>query len=295
MAPHEPAPVHDVELSAGTVRYRDSGDGPPLLFVHGLLTDGTLWRKVVPLLEDRFRCIAPDWPLGSHRIPMRAGADLSPRGIARLVVELVEALGLEAPTLVANDTGGAVAQIAVADRPDAFGRLVLTPSDSFDNFLPPLFRPLQYVAKVPGALTLALQPLRLRPPRRLPIAFGGLSKRPVPDVIVDAWLEPFFAERGVRRDAARFLAAIDSRDTVAAAEGLRAFEGPALLAWAPEVEIFPMEHARRLAELLPDARIEEIADSYVYVPEDQPERLAELIGEFVAGTSARTSDQEVTG
>jgi pimeloyl-ACP methyl ester carboxylesterase len=273
----------EVELSAGTVRYRDSGSGPPLVFVHGLLVDGTLWRKVTPLLEDRFRCVVPDWPLGSHRLPMGEGADLSPRGVARLVIELLEALDLSEVTLVANDTGGAVTQLAVAALPERVGRLVLTPCDSFDNFLPPMFRPLQLAAKVPGGLTAALQPLRLRAARRLPMAYGGLAKRPILAEVTDAWLEPFFSDAGIRRDTARFLAAVDSRETVAAAERLRKFHRPALIAWASEVRLFPLEHAERLAALLPDARLELIDDSWTYVPEDRPERLAELIGEFVAG------------
>jgi len=273
----------EVELSAGTVRYRDSGSGPPLVFVHGLLVDGTLWRKVTPLLEDRFRCVVPDWPLGSHRLPMGEGADLSPRGVARLVIELLEALDLSEVTLVANDTGGAVTQLAVAALPERVGRLVLTPCDSFDNFLPPMFRPLQLAAKVPGGLTAALQPLRLRAARRLPMAYGGLAKRPILAEVTDAWLEPFFSDAGIRRDTARFLAAVDSRETVAAAERLRGFHRPALIAWASEVRLFPLDHAKRLAALLPDARLELIDDSWTYVPEDRPERLAELIGEFVAG------------
>ena len=273
---------HEVELSAGTIRYRDSGTGPALVFVHGLLVDGTLWRKVVPPLEGRFRCLVPDWPLGSHRTPMRAGADLSPKGVARLIVEFLEALDLRDAILVANDTGGAITQIAVAELPERVGGLVLTPCDSFENFLPPLFRPLQYAAKVPGALTAALQPLRLRAARRLPLAYGGLAKRPVPVPVTDAWLEPFFSDAGVRRDTARFLAAVDSRDTLAAAEKLPGFDRPALVAWASEVRLFPFGHAERLAALLPDAHLEVIADSWTYVPEDQPERLAELIGEFAS-------------
>jgi len=251
------------------------------VFVHGLLVDGTLWRKVTPLLEDRFRCVVPDWPLGSHRVPMKEGADLSPRGVSRLVIELLEALDLRDVTLVANDTGGAVTQLAVAELPERVGRLVLTPCDSFDNFLPPMFRPLQLAAKVPGGLTAALQPLRLRAARRLPMAYGGLAKRPVPAEVTDTWLEPFFSDAGIRRDTARFLAAVDSRETVAAAERLREFHRPALITWAPESRLFPLEHAERLAALLSDARLELIDDSWTFVPEDRPERLAELIGEFV--------------
>ena len=275
--------MKQLELSPGTVRYRDSGEGPPIVFVHGVLVDGTLWRNVTPPLEGRFRCIVPDWPLGSHTLPMKPEADITPRGVSRLIGELLEALDLSGVTLVANDTGGALTQMLAVERPERIGRIVLTPCDCFDNFFPPLFKPLQYAARAPGALNGLIQPLRIRPLRRLPIAFGRLTKRPVPAEVGDGWLRPFLSSREIRRDTARFLRAIDAKDTLEAAERLSSFDRPVLLAWASEDRVFPPEHARRLAEILPHARIAEIPDSYSFVPEDQPERLAELILEF-AGT-----------
>jgi pimeloyl-ACP methyl ester carboxylesterase len=283
-----------VDLSSGRIRYRESGEGPPIVFVHGLLVDGRLWRKVVAGLEDRFRCIAPDLPLGAHTVPMKPDAPVAPPDLAALVLEFIEALDLRDVTLVGNDTGGALSQMAVTQNPERIARLVLTPCDAFDNFLPPMFRPLQYLAKVPPVLTALVQPLRLRPLRRLPIGFGWLTKRPIdpPEVEAD-WVRAFFKRREVRRDVARILRAIDSRHTQEAAERLRSFDRPVLIAWATEDKVFPLEHAHRLAALLPDARVEEIEDSYSFVPEDQPERLAELIGEF-AGTGA-TSPARAAG
>jgi pimeloyl-ACP methyl ester carboxylesterase len=273
---------HEVELSAGTVRYRDTGDGPPLVFVHGLMTDGTLWRKVIPRLEDRFRCIAPDWPLGSHPKPMRSDAQLTPPAVARLIGELLDRLDLDGATLVTNDTGGALGQMLVAERPDRVGRLVLTPCDAFDNFLPRLFKPLEYAARVPGGLTAFVQPLRVAALRRLPVAYGYLSKRPIPKEVTDAWLRPFMTDAGIRRDTRRFLRSVDSEDTLQAAARLGRFDRPVLIAWASEDKVFPLDHARRLAKIFPDARVEDIADSRTYVPEDQPERLAELVRQFAA-------------
>ena len=273
--------MKQVELSAGIIRYRESGDGPPIVFVHGLLVDGTLWRNVTPRLEGRFRCVVPDWPLGSHVSPMRADADLSPRGVAQLIAEFLEALDLNDATVVGNDTGGALTQMLAADRPARVGRIVLTPCDAFDNFLPPLFKPLEFAARVPGGLNASVQPLRIRALRRLPIAFGRLIKHPVPAEVTDGWLRPFLSNREIRRDTVRFLRAIDERDTLEAAEHLRSFDKPALIVWASEDRVFPPAHARQLAELLPNARLEEVGDSYSFVPEDQPERLAELIDEFV--------------
>jgi pimeloyl-ACP methyl ester carboxylesterase len=289
MKAFEEIPSRRVRLDEATISYRALGQGPPIVFVHGLLTNGTLWRHVAEDLRTSYRCIVPDWPLGAHTAPTRADADLSPRGVARIVAAFLDALDLRDVTLVANDTGGAIAQMVTAEHPGRLGRLVLTPSDAFENFLPSMFRPLQHAAKVPGTLYLGAQAIRIRPLRRLPIAYGRLAKRPIPRHIVDGWLRPAQTRHATRRDVARFLRAIDPADTLDAAGRLASFERPVLLAWATEDRVFPFEHARRLAATLPQATIAPITDSYTFVPEDQPRRLAELIHDFVSSPTAPTA------
>ncbi len=272
---------HELELPQGKIRYRDTGEGKPLVFVHGLLVDGLLWRKVTPLLEGEFRCIVPDWPLGSHRIPLAPSADRSPRGMAHLIAGFLEAMKLEDVTLVANDTGGAIAQLLVTERPERIGRLVLTPCDCYENFFPPMFKPLQWLARVPSALTLAAQPMRSAAVRRSSLGFGLLTKRPIPQEITWGWIEPSLTDRDVRRDVVGLLRRVDSRDTLAAAKKLRDFDRPTLIAWAREDIVFRPRYAERLARDIPNARVEWIEDSRSFVSEDRPERLAELIGAFL--------------
>jgi pimeloyl-ACP methyl ester carboxylesterase len=274
------------DLAAGPLGYRDSGSGPPILFVHGFLTDGTLWRKVVPLLEGGHRCIAPDWPLGSHRTAMRADADLSPPGLARIVSDFMDALELEDVTLVGNDTGGAICQLVATRHPERLGRLVLTDCDAYENFLPAMFKPLQAIARVPGSIWAIGQSLRLTPLRHAPNAFGWLAKHGPDPEVTRAWLEPSLESAEVRRDVAKVLRGISKRYTLEAAERLADFDRPTLLAWAPEDRFFKFSHAERLAAAIPDARLERIEDSWTYVCEDQPERLAELIAAFVRDTRA---------
>src|SRR5437773_12372991 len=120
----------EVSLASGTIRYRERGSGEPIVFVHGLLVNGDLWRNVVPELSKDFRCITPDWPLGSHELPMSPDADLSPPGVAKIVADFIAALELEDVTLVGNDTGGAVCQLVVTEYPDHIARLVLTSCDA---------------------------------------------------------------------------------------------------------------------------------------------------------------------
>jgi pimeloyl-ACP methyl ester carboxylesterase len=272
--------MSEVKLSQGTINFRESGEGPPIVFVHGLLVDGRLWRKVTPLLEDRFRCIVPDLPLGSHRTPMSSDADLSPPALARLIADFLEALDLEDVVLVANDTGGAISQITAANHPERIGRLVLTNCDAFENFLPPAFRPLQWAARVPGGLTGMMAGMRFAALRRLPLAYGWLIKRDFDGAPTREWVDPFLTNREVRHDTIKVLRGIDSRYTIEAAEKLRTFDRPTLLAWAVEDRFFKISYAERLAATIKGATLERIEDSYTFVSEDQPERLAELIARF---------------
>jgi pimeloyl-ACP methyl ester carboxylesterase len=272
--------MSEVKLSQGTINFRESGEGPPIVFVHGLLVDGRLWRKVTPLLEDRFRCIVPDLPLGSHRTPMSPDADLSPPALARLIADFLEALDLEDVVLVANDTGGAISQITAANHPERIGRLVLTNCDAFENFLPHAFRPLQWAARVPGGLTGMMAGMRFAALRRLPLAYGWLIKRDFDGAPTREWVDPFLTNREVRHDTIKVLRGIDSRYTIEAAEKLRTFDRPTLLAWAVEDRFFKISYAERLAATIKGATLERIEDSYTFVSKDQPERLAELIARF---------------
>jgi pimeloyl-ACP methyl ester carboxylesterase len=275
-----------VSLPPGEVSYQDAGDGPAVVLLHGLLVDGSLWRGVVPLLARDHRVIVPELPLGCHRAPLRPDAPLAPPDVARLVADLLAALDLDDVTLVGNDTGGAIAQLVAAHHPERIGRLVLTPCDAYENFLPPMFRPLQALAHVPVVMDAALQGMRLRPLRLSPPAYGWLMRRP-DDELVAGWVRAALASRASRRDAMKVLRGIDSRQTLDAAEKLRTFGRPVLLAWAPEDRFFKLRYAERLAREIPGARLERIADARTFVPVDQPERLAELIAGFVpAGVAA---------
>jgi pimeloyl-ACP methyl ester carboxylesterase len=272
--------MSETKLSQGTIRYRESGEGPPIVFMHGLLVDGQLWRKVTPLLESDFRCIVPDLPLGSHPKPMSANADLTPPGLARIVADFLEALELEDVVLVGNDTGGAITQITAANHPERIGRVVLTNCDAFENFLPPMFRPMQWAARVPPVLNGLLQGMRFAPMRRLPNAYGRLIKRDFEGAPTRDWVEPFLSDGEIRRDTVKVLRGIDPRYTFEAAKKLRDFDRPTLLAWAVEDRFFKLSYAEKLADTIRGARLERIEDSYTFVPEDQPERLAELITRF---------------
>jgi pimeloyl-ACP methyl ester carboxylesterase len=274
----------EIELSAGTIEYQDTGgDGPAIVFSHGLVMDGSLWRDVVADLQADHRCLLPTLPLGAHRHPMHPDADLSMRGIAGLVTEFLDRLDLRDATLAINDWGGPLLLLEDG-APERIGRVVITSSEAFDNVPPGLpGRAILIAGRIPGGIRFAMQQLRLRPLRRLPMTFGWMAKRPIPDEIMDAWLEPVLAQRDVRRDLRKYvLSAKEGRRQLAAAtERLRDFDRPTLVAWASEDRVMPPEHGRRLADLLPQGRLVEIADSYTLIPLDQPGELANAMRAFV--------------
>ena len=273
----------EIELSAGTIEYTDTGGGGPVLvLLHGLMMDASLWDGPIAELSADHRCVAPTLPLGAHRHPMHPGADLSLPGIARLAAEFVDRLDLHDVTLVGNDTGGALVQLLMCDGAARVARAVLASCDAFDNFPPGLTgKTLVRAGKLPPTMFgLFMQQMRLRPLRRLPIAFGWLTLRG--DAATAQWIKPVLTQPEIRRDAVRVLRAVAAEPKLMlnAAECLPSFTRPALVVWARGDRVMPPEHGRRLAELLPYAQLAEVDDSHTLIPLDQPARLAQIIREF---------------
>jgi pimeloyl-ACP methyl ester carboxylesterase len=261
-------------------------DGPTIVLLHGLLMDGSLWHNVATELARDHRCVVPTLPLGAHRCGMRADADLSVAGIAALVRELIERLDLHDVTIAGVDTGGAIAQLLMGQNVPRIGRAVLISCDAFENFPPGLTgKALVMAGKLPPALFgVFMQQLRLRWMRRLPIAYGWLTK--TGDAATKLWLRPLLTQPEVRRDTVRVLRAIAAEPQllVDASTGLPGFAHPTLVIWAAGDRVMPPEHGRRLAELLPQARLVEVDDTYTLIPLDQPGRLIELMREFTNST-----------
>lgn len=274
----------ELELSAGVVEYEDSGgDGPVLVLIGGLAMDWRLWQRVIKELGADYRCIAPTMPFGSHRRPMNRDADLSLRGLGRIVAEFIERLELHDVTLAFNDWGGAQTMIAdgLMDRVD---RLVLVSCEAFDNYPPGLAgQAALFAAKMPGGLSLMRQTILRRPLRRMPFIYGQMSKRGVPDDLIRSWLEPL-RRREIQRDLRKYVGDVrqGKRDMAAATESLSSFHRPVLVVWDSEGKMMPTEHGARLAGAFPNARLVEVEDSYTLVPIDRPDLLVAELRGFVS-------------
>jgi pimeloyl-ACP methyl ester carboxylesterase len=277
--------METIQTSAGPIAYTDSGgSGPTIVFLHGMLMDGSLWDDTVSALAAGHRCVVPTLPMGAHQLPAHPDADLSLPGLARLVAELLAALDLHDVTLVGNDTGGALAQLVVADGAARVSRLVLASCEAFDNVPPGLTgRTLVLTGLLPPRLFgLFMTQMRIRAMRRLPVAFGWLTKRG--DVHTARWVRPVLRDPAIRRDATRMLRAIRAdRDVLnrLAVPRLSDFDGPALVLWARGDRVMPPAHGRRLAELLPHARLVEVDDTATLIPLDQPAVFASALADFV--------------
>ena len=255
---------------------RDTGgDGPAVLFLHGALVDGSLWDPVVELLPGR-RCLVPTLPLGSHTPAVADRSALTPLGVADQIADLIASLGLSDVTVVGNDTGGGLMQLLVTRRPEGISKLVFTNCDALEVFPPWMFKPLFALGRFPLALEAAVAPMRLAPARRLPIAFGWLTKRASSELLA-RWVRPALSDREVLRDAAHFIARADPALLLDAAPRLASFEGEVVFGWGADDRCFPVELGRRLAAQFRAARFVEIDDSYAFVPIDRPDALAPLI------------------
>lgn len=270
------APTH-----LGSIDYHDVGDGPPIVFLHLILTAADHWDQMPPLLADRYRCIVPTLPMGAHRLAAVGGADLSIPGLARAVADLLTHLDLHDVTLVGNDTGGAIAQLVAADHPERLARVVLTNCDMYDSFPPKIFSFFRLLPKIPGAMALTARLFKVEPLWRLPFVFGRLTNE-VEAAKIHGWADALGASKAVRRDANTVIRHISPDVTNAVARRLTSSEVPFLVAWGADDKAFVPALAERFCREIPTAELVMIPDCKALVCWDQPERLAELIDEFAS-------------
>ncbi|TDD50000.1 alpha/beta hydrolase [Nonomuraea terrae] len=273
-----------VLTTGGQIDVREVGQGTTALFVHGLMVNGHVWDPLIAGLRDRFRMVLPDLPLGGHRTPLEPDADCGLQAHAQRVVELARRLPPPV-VLIGSDTGGAIAQIAVTLEPDLFDRLVLLPSDAFDNCPPRLLAPMRLLADVPGAVRAVALSLRLDLVRRAMMLL--VSRRSPDPALLDVLLGELPGSRGVQRDFAKLLRGLRPEVTQAVAKELHRFRRPVLVVWSRRDPLFPFHHAQRLASCFSHSSVAIAENSRAFVSLDEPEWLAARIAEFVAAGDGR--------
>jgi pimeloyl-ACP methyl ester carboxylesterase len=282
-------PASIVSLPAGDLHYRvlgpATGTAPTAVFVHGLLTDSRIWDGVAePLAARGVRCLLVTWPLGAHRMPMRAGADLSPPGIGDLVGDVLDELELDDVTLVGSDTGGAICQFLLDRRPERVASLVLANCDAFSTYPPAFFVPLVRLARSPRAVAALTAATRLRAVRQGPFGYGELIERPRDDELLRSWLEPL-QDNAIRADFSRTAQGIRRRDLAVVSPRMNGFTGPVRLVWGEADRHFRVSLARRLLATFPDAQLTTVPGGRTFFFLNRPDPLVQAVLE-VRGVAA---------
>jgi pimeloyl-ACP methyl ester carboxylesterase len=264
------------DTKSGPVGYIDVGSGRPALFVHGVGTSGLLWRNVIGALKDECRCIALDLPLHG-RTPVRPGQDLTLTGLAKVVEDFCAALDLTGVDLVANDTGGAVAQIVAAHQSQRLATFTLTNCETPGNVPPLAFKPAVLLARA-GLLAPVFGPRLLRNlpktrKRAYGIGYQDIGKLPLE--VMRSYLEPLVGTKDLARQYQRWIASLHNRDLAAVEPALKRLTVPTLIVWGTGDIFFRPRHASRLRDMIPGATgVVTIDGGRLFFPD---ERAADLV------------------
>ncbi len=288
---HAPVGLDVADLKQGRLAYRTAGpatsSGPPVVFAHGLLVDARLWDAVAEhLAGEGIRSYAPTLPLGAHQHPMNPGADLSPRGIAQLMLDFIEQLGLRDVTIVGNDTGGAICQVLLGADTSRIGAAVLTDCDAFGTFPPRSLAPLFQALRHPSLVACLVPGLRLEMVRHGSLAYGPLSSGPIDSALTRDWVEPL-ARKDIRRDLAKFARGVHPRVLLDAASRFSQFTGPVRILWGENDPFFRTDLGRQLSEAFPNATLTTVPGGRTFLPLDSSDELAREITAVTLDAAAR--------
>ncbi len=273
-----------LDTRLGPLAWRSSGEGPTLVFFAGALANHDLWRDIIAALEDRYRCITVDLPLGAHPWPLSPGADRSATSLARLLLDCLELLDLQDATLIANDTAGGLLLLSLATGHPALGRvgrLVLTNCESYDKFPPDALKKATALCRALPRVARALLRLQARSSiarRRgvATVAASGLDRERD-----ESFFGPIRRHGGVADDFVAAQAGFRPQLLIDAAEAIPHFDRPVLLIWGDACDFFPTADGQRLASEFPSATLVPVAEAKTWVPIDNPVAVADAIVKFV--------------
>lgn len=278
-----------LDTRLGALAWRSSGNGPTLVFFAGALANGDLWRDVVTSLEDRYRCITVDLPLGAHSWPLSAGADRSAVSLARLMLDCLDLLEVDDATVVANDTAGGLLLLSLATGHPGLSRvtrLVLTNCDTYDQFPPDALKKAPLVCRRAPRLARRLFRLQMRSSIARRRGIATVTARGLDHERETSFFGPARRDARVADDFVAATAGFRPQLLVDAADAIPRFDRPVMLIWGESDGFFPMAHAHRLSSEFPDATLVTVPGAKTWVPVDDPAAVADGIGAFVPSGAA---------
>jgi pimeloyl-ACP methyl ester carboxylesterase len=279
---------HSIATRSGEISYIDVGTGPVALFVHGVATNAYLWRNVIGALSGKRRCVALDLPLHG-RSPVTAGQDLSVAALAAGLEDFCDALGLTGIDLVANDTGGAVAQVFAARHPERLTTLTFTNCDTAGNLPPEDFKPTVELARA-GNLAPTAVALFADLDAAAKVAFGNGYEHldRVDPAVIRSYLEPCFGSLERAREFERLLAAMDDADLEAVTPRLRELTVPTLIVWGTGDAFFDVSWAYRLRDTIPGTtRVVTVDGARLFFPDERAMDLVPHLEQHWAAAAVR--------
>ncbi len=273
-----------LDTRLGPLRWRSSGRGPTLVFFAGALANGDLWRDVVLALEDRYRCVTIDLPLGAHPWPLSRGADRSATSLARLLLDCLDLLDVDDATVVANDTAGGLVLMSLASNHPALGRvgrLVLTNCDNYDQFPPDALKKAAALCRTLPRLARGMIRMQLASSFGRRKALSSVTANGLDDARAESFLGPARRDPRVADDLVAASAGFRPQLLIDAAQAIPRFDRPVLLIWGESCDFFPITHAQRLASDFPRATLVPVPGGKTWVPIDNPRAVADAIVQFV--------------
>jgi pimeloyl-ACP methyl ester carboxylesterase len=279
-----------LETRLGPLVWQSSGQGPTLVLFAGALANHDLWRDVVAALDDHYRCITIDLPLGAHRWPLSPVADRSAASLARLMLDCLELLEVDDATVVANDTAGGLLLLSLAtDHPalDRIGRLVLTNCDSYDQFPPDKLQKATAMCRAMPRLARGLVRLQSRSSIARRRGLSGVTAIGLDDERERSFFEPIRRDPRIADDFVAAFGGFRPHVLLDAADAIPGFDRPVLLVWGDACDFFPIEHAHRLASEFPRATLVPVEGAKTWVPVDNPAAVAGAILAFAPAPPPR--------
>ena len=275
-------------VKSGRIAYVEQGEGPAALFIHGVPLNGYHWRHVVSRLRHRRRCIAIDL-MGLGYTEISPSQDVSFTSQAHMVAELIDALGIAKIDLIANDSGGAIAQIFAAHHADRLNSLVLTNCDVHDGWPPRSVLPIIQHARN-GTLAPIFRSLADRPDlgreryakgESVPLFRSYADPSVLTDEIIRLYLNPVLSSPQRVEAFQSYWTAFDNSQTVAIHAMLKTLQVPTLIVWGLDDFFFDRKWAHWLKDTIPGAsRVVEIEDARLFFAEDRPDALSAAVLEF---------------